>query len=394
MAERLDQKPAATSVSNTDILLVAHPSTGAMKKATLAQVAYKNTLLSLTDGGVINWDFATGNMAEVTLGGNRTLNMSNVPENSFGVLKVKQDATGSRTLSLPGNLETGLALSTGANQEDILGFMYVNSTFYWTISKFGTTTGGGGSYDSDAQAFFTATGISDTGQKDAINDFVLALKAASIWTKMKAIYPFVGGTATTHKYNLKDPQDTDAAYRLTFTNITHSANGVTGASGFCHTHLNPSLNLTINSSHIAAYLRTAAVGTEFFAAADNGSNGYFQLAFAAGTLYNRQYQATANGQVAAAASGTTGCFIGSRSSSSALKSFKNGTQLGTTTAATDGVLVNQPVYLCANNSNGTAANFSTQQMCFACIGDGLSDAEVTALNTAIVALQIDLGRNV
>ena len=31
---------------------------------------------------------------------------------------------------------------------------------------------------------------------------------------MKAIYPFVGGTATTHKFNLKDPADINAAFRL------------------------------------------------------------------------------------------------------------------------------------------------------------------------------------
>jgi hypothetical protein len=59
-------------------------------------------------------------------------------------------------------------------------------------------------YDSDAAAFFTSTGITNTTQKDAVNTLVLELKAESLWTKFIAIYPLVGGSATTHKYNLKN----------------------------------------------------------------------------------------------------------------------------------------------------------------------------------------------
>ena len=67
--------------------------------------------------------------------------------------------------------------------------------------------------DTDAQAFITATGITDNTQKNSINQLVLDLKSYGVWSKIKAIYPFVGGTATTHKFNLKDPRDLDAAYR-------------------------------------------------------------------------------------------------------------------------------------------------------------------------------------
>ena len=62
--------------------------------------------------------------------------------------------------------------------------------------------GGGGGTDPDAQAFITATGISGTNAT-ATNQLVLDLKSANIWTKMKAVYPMVGGTSTTCKFNLK-----------------------------------------------------------------------------------------------------------------------------------------------------------------------------------------------
>jgi len=71
-------------------------------------------------------------------------------------------------------------------------------------------------FDTDAQAFLTATGITDLTISNAINDLVVGLKADSLWTKYKAIYPCVGGTAFTHKFNLKDPRDLDAAFRLTY----------------------------------------------------------------------------------------------------------------------------------------------------------------------------------
>ena len=79
--------------------------------------------------------------------------------------------------------------------------------------KFG---GGAPAVDPDAQAFLTAAAITDPTITSAIDTLVVQLKADSIWSKMKALYPFVGGTASTHKYNLKNPLDTDAAFRLVF----------------------------------------------------------------------------------------------------------------------------------------------------------------------------------
>jgi hypothetical protein len=70
--------------------------------------------------------------------------------------------------------------------------------------------------DPDVLAFVAASGVTDNTQKSAVNTLVTSLKEYSVWTKLNAIYPFVGGTATTHKWNLKDPRDLDAAYRLEF----------------------------------------------------------------------------------------------------------------------------------------------------------------------------------
>jgi hypothetical protein len=83
--------------------------------------------------------------------------------------------------------------------------------------------------DPNAQAFLNAAVITDVTQANAVNTLVIGLKADGLWTNMQALYPFVGGTATQHKYNLKDPRDLNVAYRLDFQGAwVHNANGAIG----------------------------------------------------------------------------------------------------------------------------------------------------------------------
>ena len=83
--------------------------------------------------------------------------------------------------------------------------------------------------DVSATAFSNASGITDATQKSAINTLVKDLKRFGLWSKIKAFYPFVGGTAESHKWNLIDPRDLDAAYRLTFSGgWTHNTSGIKG----------------------------------------------------------------------------------------------------------------------------------------------------------------------
>ena len=103
----------------------------------------------------------------------------------------------------------------------------------------------GAAYDPDAQAFFTASGLTGATNLSAINQLVIDLKGFGIWTKMKAIYPFIGGTASLHKWNLKNPLDTDAAFRLVFNGgWTHSSTGAlpNGTNAYANTFYNLSIN--------------------------------------------------------------------------------------------------------------------------------------------------------
>jgi hypothetical protein len=86
-----------------------------------------------------------------------------------------------------------------------------------------------GGIDPDALAFLTAAGISDSGQRSALDNLVKGLKFNGTWSKYTAIYPLLGGTANSHKYNLRDPRDLDAAYRVVWIgSVSHGAAGVQG----------------------------------------------------------------------------------------------------------------------------------------------------------------------
>lgn len=95
---------------------------------------------ALTDAASITWNLATQQNAHVTLGGNRTLaNPSNLVNGGTYILRVVQDATGSRTLAYgtaykwPGG--TVPVLSTAANAVDILTFVSDGTNMNGTILK-------------------------------------------------------------------------------------------------------------------------------------------------------------------------------------------------------------------------------------------------------------------
>ena len=92
---------------------------------------------TLTDGASITWDFNSGANAKVTLGGARTLAISNIETGDTGIILVKQDGVGGRTLSLPGgSIIVGggsYTASSSANATDVLGVYYDGTNYFWTI---------------------------------------------------------------------------------------------------------------------------------------------------------------------------------------------------------------------------------------------------------------------
>jgi hypothetical protein len=255
---------------------------------------------------------------------------------------------------------------------------------------------GGAANDADAQAFIDAAGITDATQKSAVNQLVLDLKSANIWTKMKALYPIVGGTAATHKWNLKNPLDTDAAFRLTFSlGWTHSSNGMlpNGTSAFANTFLNTATNLSLNSGHLSYYSRTNNTTSAIdLGTLKSGPDSYSDLVlYFSGNAYTRFNNTGPYNTVAS--TNTSGYFIGSRTASNVIKTFRNGSVIINGNAASSATSTIN-FYIGAVNNNGSTQFYTNRQCAFASIGDGLTDAEAVNFNTAVTTYQTTLGRNV
>ena len=244
--------------------------------------------------------------------------------------------------------------------------------------------------DPDAQAFITAAAITDPTQQAAINTLVVDLKGYSIWTKMKALYPFVGGTASQHKFNLKNPLDTNAAYRIFwYGGVTHSSNGIlgNGSNGYGDTFLNNNV-MGQDNAHISIYSRT---NTQNFGC-DIGSwnSSQFGLAIYSGYLNLIRMSLNSVGLATISNTDSRGFYLGSRLVSSSINIQKNSTQTPTSSTSTTPITTSVKI-LRIGDYNG---EYSNRNLAFASIGDGLTNTEALNFYTAVQAFQTTLGRQV
>ena len=249
--------------------------------------------------------------------------------------------------------------------------------------------------DTDAQAFITAASITDLVQQGAINTLVKTLKDVNLWTKMKAIYPFVGGTANSHKFNLKDPRDVDGAFRLVFNGgWTHSSTGALpdGSTGYANTFLTPSNSLTLNSTHLSYYSRT------------NNTEQRYQIGVLIPTItwlsISIRYGANSYGVVNALTenlfsdSSALGYYMTNRINTNSQTVLKNGV-IRVTGNVNSTSLPTIPIFIGGvNNSSSSNYQLSSKECAFATIGDGLTDTEAANLYTAVQTFQTTLGRQV
>jgi hypothetical protein len=270
---------------------------------------------------------------------------------------------------------------------------YGNSMFLATHGIL-ARSGGGGGIDPDAQAFITAASITNPTQQSAINQLVVDLKGYSIWTKMKAIYPIVGGTASTHKFNLKDPRDLDAAFRLTYAvGWTHSSTGMTpNGATFADTKLATTGNIAQNSASMGVYSRNNTATTGAHGIRPASITGLFEL-FERYTDNNFYcYLNDSGGFFGTSVLDSRGFNQGSRTASNVIRYNRNTTtNTGITNSNATSTL---KAYIGASNTGTGATFYNNREIAFFYIGDGLTNTEMQNYYTAVQAFQTTLGRQV
>lgn len=254
----------------------------------------------------------------------------------------------------------------------------------------------GASLDPDAQAFITAAGITDPIQQSAIDTLVVGLKAESLWTMCNAIYPIVGGSASSHKFNLKDPQDTDGAFRLTFSGtVTHASTGMTGngTTGYANTFLTPSSTLSLNDTHVSIYSRTNSAVFSCDVGVLTGGSNYLQVidSQSANSLAIINTSAVSY-PTATGVTDSRGFWHANRTAADAQALYINGAVNGTSSGASTS-LPTLPLFLMARNNTGADIH-SAKEVAFASIGQGMTGGQAATFYTLIDAFQTTLGRNV
>lgn len=243
----------------------------------------------------------------------------------------------------------------------------------------------GASYDPDAQAFFTAAGIADPTQKSAVNQLVLDLKSESLWTPMRALYPFVGGSSSSCSFNLKNV----AQFQITWHGTpAFNANGVTGngTDAYGDTGL-PQDSLTQTSNAWGVYCRTATSENVGVIGCTDGVELYeiFDRFSDDKTYFDNPNPARISVSVATAA----GLVNVSRTATAVVAGYQNGSSI---VAGTDSEGVGAAATMKLLTITGST--FSTRNLALAFISNGLTAGNMTALYAVVQAFQTTLGRQV
>jgi len=229
---------------------------------------------------------------------------------------------------------------------------------------------------------------------DALNNLVWGLVGNNLLTKMNALYPFIGSTAATHKFNLIDPRDADAAYRLSFLGggWTHSANGATpnGTTSYANTFY--ALN-SLTSGHLSFYSRSNTDGLfQDIGSSNIGVSIYNGIVAKLTNLYFGGINQSAN--LSATVANSTGLFLTSRTSNVQLNLYKQGILVASSSALNSTSANGNNLFIGALNTAGTPTRFSNRQYSLASFGDGLTQIESIQFYNIVQAFQTNLGRQV
>jgi hypothetical protein len=241
--------------------------------------------------------------------------------------------------------------------------------------------------DIDAQRFIDSSGITDFTQRIAVNNFVMQLKNSSLWTKFVAIYPIVGGTSNTTKWNLKDPVDSDTSYRLTFHGTpVFASTGVLfpATTDYADTHLSDEA-LNYNDNSISYYSTTQNTVNGYDMGCDDRSSPYNEMA-----IYNSEDASNWFGyyDFGPKPANTKGLFMLSATASNVSR-YENGVAKNSGGAAPVPGSTGLPILI---GTVSGAPSVGTRECALASIGYGLTGEEALMFYNIVQNFESTLGR--
>jgi hypothetical protein len=210
------------------------------------------------------------------------------------------------------------------------------------------------------------------------------------------LYPFIGGTATTHKFNLINPLDTNAAFRIEwFGGVTHDSSGITGngTNGYGETYVKPSVDLVLNSTHIAFWSKTNSQNANAEMGIQDGALNASLRVVTRNVSNQSIYSVNDNtGSVVSSVTDSSGFYCASRTTSNSRKLYKNGTAIQTATTVSIARTTATIPVLGQKGAANTMGAYLAKRFVFASAGGGLNDTQAADYYTAVNKFQIAIGR--
>ena len=262
-----------------------------------------------------------------------------------------------------------------------------------------TPTPSAPSIDPDAAAYLAdvvaSGGTTNPTIEAAVDTLFTELKNNGLYSKIYAMYPYVGGTASSHSINAL----LNKTYDITWIGgMTHGISGSTGngTNAYGDTGFNPYVEIGSTAgipSHASIYVGTETDGNYGDFGQRDGSNTLIMAVSYGNSYYGWHYTAGGGGsplgEFVYVNNDAKGNYIQSRIAIDNAVAYKNG------------VLQNTRLYTETNSApNGNlrvfndGLNYSNRRLQFTTIGDGLSAGEIVILDNIINTFQTSLGRNI
>lgn len=248
--------------------------------------------------------------------------------------------------------------------------------------------------DVDALKYIDSSHITNTAQKDAICTYFKMLKDSLLWTKIEASYIFIGGSASSSKYNMKDIRNDTSAFVLDFFGgWTFSSSGAlaNGINAYAKTYLRPAVRLSIRDYALTIYinggtLSGGAYPVTMAATSGNDASNLNGISLRSSIKYFIP-NGDGNPFLGISNSSLTGIFLANVLGSTATL-YRDGLSLGSTTTS-GGALSNQPFTIAQYNSDIQ----SCQNIKIGCIviSKGLTAGEAKTLTNIISIFRNTLG---
>lgn len=247
-------------------------------------------------------------------------------------------------------------------------------------------------YNEESASFISSVGTLTLNEQTASDQLITDFKTAGIWAKKDAIYPLLGNTAESQKWNLKDARDLDSAFRITWVGaLTHGAgyieNTAGGLGNYVNTHLIPAnlnTNLDTNDVGISFWKSAHIAGQNYTEMGAENTNTRPRIEMQTGWGANIDfdcYYYTSGERATFLPTDMIGLISGNRIGTS-LNAYKNGV-LGNNTTNTpftnDHTIITTPIYFMGHSRVGQTGNVSApgpgHRYRGFTIGAGLTDAE-------------------